>query len=112
MIPPSCHNENPLLFLPACPKPPSKLYSLVLVVNLDSPSNSVRWRLPTSQLYAGRMGATVMSKVLGLILFLLATQTGRTRAQTASCGSGWGWVRVNVLPLTQKLTWIPSNNLR
>jgi len=54
----------------------------------------------------------VLFKVLGLFLFLLTIQTGRVRAQTASCGSEWGWVRVDVLSLTQKLIWIAFNNLR
>ena len=44
--------------------------------------------------------------LLGLVLSLLAIQTGRVRAQTASCRSEWGWVRANVFPLTQELTWI------
>ena len=54
----------------------------------------------------------VWSKVLEWVLFLLIIQTGRVRAQTASCGSEWGWVRISILPLTRQLTWIASNDLR
>lgn len=41
----------------------------------------------------------VSFEVLALVLSLLAIQTGRVGAQTASCKSGWGWVRVDVSPL-------------
>jgi hypothetical protein len=51
----------------------------------------------------------VSFKVLGLGLSLLAIQTGGVRAQTASCGSKWGWVRVNVFLSTKRLTWATSN---
>ena len=48
----------------------------------------------------------VSFKMLALILPLLVIQTVRVRAQTASCKSGWGWVRVDVFILTgSKLTW-------
>jgi len=46
---------------------------------------------------------------LGLALSLLATQTGRVRAQTASCGGEWGWVRADLFSLAKKLTWNASD---